>query len=116
MMAMLEAIQESQKRAAKSKKCKRHASDSSSDSDSEQETGSIDTGLGRDKHLKLNEPIDQNLMSTTAHPIKVTNIACPDLERSRDTGNTRDISKTGRVTVVVVMMMIFSKHKKLAQR
>ena len=63
MTAMLKAIQKSQKRAAKSKKHKRHVSDSSSDSNSELETGSGDTVLGRDKHLKLNEPtIDQNLM------------------------------------------------------
>ncbi len=35
MTAMLEAIQKSQNRAAKSKKCKRRISDSSSDSNSE---------------------------------------------------------------------------------
>ncbi len=46
-------------------------------------------------------------MSTTARPVKVITIACPDPEGFR-------VSKTGRVTVVVVMMMIFSKHKKIS--
>ena len=110
MTAMLEAIQKSQKRAAKSKKRKRLTSDSSSDSNSEQETGSGDMGLGRDKRLKLNEPIGQNLMSPMAHPIKVTNTACPDLERSRDTRNIKDFSKLGKVTAVVAVMTILSNH------
>ncbi len=109
MTAMLEAIQKSQKRAAKSKKRRRLTSDSSSDSNSEYETGSGDMGLGRDKRLKLNEPIGQNLMSTTACPIKVTNTACPDLESSRDMGNTKDFSKTGKITAVVAVMTILSK-------
>jgi hypothetical protein len=69
-------------------------------------------GLGRDKHLKLDEPIGQNLMSTTAHPIKVTTTACPDPEGFRDTEITKVFSKTGKVTAVVAVMTIFNKHKK----
>ena len=104
-----EAIQKSQKKATKGKY------DSISDSNSEQKIGSGDTGLGRDKHLKLDKPIGQNLMSTTACPIKVTTIACPDQEGFRDIENTKIFSKTGKVTAVVAVMTIFNKHKKLAQ-
>jgi hypothetical protein len=72
-------------------------------------------GLGRDKHLKLNELIGQNLtMSTTTRPINVNSTACLDLERSRDTGNTKDFSKTGKITAVVAVMTILSKHKKFS--
>jgi len=53
-------------------------------------------------------------MSTRARPIKVTNTACLDLERFRDTGNTKNISITGKVTSVVAVMTILSKHKKFS--
>ena len=53
-------------------------------------------------------------MSTTARPIKVTNTACLDLERFRDTGNTKNFSITGKVTSVVAVMTILSKHKKFS--
>ncbi len=52
MTAMLEAIQKGQKKAANGKKHKKRNYDSSSNSDSEDEIGSSDMGLGRDKHLK----------------------------------------------------------------
>jgi hypothetical protein len=73
-------------------------------------------GLGRDKHLKLNEPIGQNLMSTTARPVKVTTTACLDPEGFRNFEITKNFSKTGRVTAIVAVMTIYSKHKKSAQR
>jgi hypothetical protein len=50
-------------------------------------------------------------MSTTARPIKVTTLACPDPEGFRDIENTKNFSKTGRVTAVVTVMTIFSNHK-----
>ncbi len=49
-------------------------------------------------------------MSTTVHLIKVTNTACPDLEGSRDTGNTKDLSKTGKITAVFAFMNILSRR------
>jgi hypothetical protein len=48
-------------KAAKSKKRKKRSYDSSSDSDSEQEFWSSDTGLSRDKHIKLDKPNGVNL-------------------------------------------------------
>jgi hypothetical protein len=36
--------------------------------------GSGDTGLSRDKHLKLDKPKGVNLASTDARPIKVTKL------------------------------------------
>ena len=52
MVAMLEAIQKCQKMVGKSMKHRKHGYDSSSDSNSEEESGYSNTGLGRDKHLK----------------------------------------------------------------
>ena len=88
MTSMLEAIQKGQKKAAKSKKRKKRAYDSSSDSDSEQEFRSGDTGLSRDKHLKLDKPNGINLLSTDTHPIKVTKLAQNDRELTKTRENT----------------------------
>ena len=85
MTAMLEAIQKGQKKAAKSKKRKKRAYDSGSDSDSEWEIGCGDTGLGRDKRLKLDKPSSDLFLSTTAtRPIKVADTAPSDLNDTRD--------------------------------
>ncbi len=52
MTTMFETFQKGQKKAPNGKKCEKHSYDSSSDSDSEKETWSSDTGLGRDTCLK----------------------------------------------------------------
>ncbi len=100
MTSILEAIQKGQKKAAKSKKCMKHAYDSSSNSNTEQESQSGDTGLGRDKHLKLDKPIRIDLVSTTPHLIKVT------IAKIR--------KNTGKLTAAVVLMTVFCR-KKVAQ-
>ncbi len=83
MTSMLKAIQKGQKKAAKSKKRKKRVYNSSSDSDSEQEFQSGDTGLSRDEHLKSDKPNGVNLLSTATRPIKVTKLAHNDPEGLR---------------------------------
>ena len=109
---MLKAIQKGQKKAAKSKKRKKRAYDSSSDSDSEQESWSGDTGLSRDKRLKLDKPNGVNLASTDTRPIKVTKLAQNDTEVFRDGELTKSRENTGKVTAVVAVMTVFCKKIK----
>jgi hypothetical protein len=94
---MLEAIQKGWKKAAKSKKRKKRAYDSSSDSDSEWEFRSGDIGLSRDKRLKLDKPNGVNLLSTTTCPIKVTKLAHDDPEGLRDNEINKIRENTGKV-------------------
>lgn len=112
MTAMLEAIQKGQKRAANGKKRKKRSYDSISDSDSEQETGSSDTSLGRDDRLKLDKPDGINFLSTTARPIKVTKKAHGILESPRANEIAKSCKNSGKVTAVAAIMTVFSKKYK----
>jgi hypothetical protein len=60
MQSMFEAYVKSQKKAGKSKKCKKHDYDSSDSSDSELETGYGNTELYVDKHLKIDKPFNSS--------------------------------------------------------
>ena len=72
---MFEAYVKSQKKAGKSKKCKKRDYDSSDSSGSEEETGYGDTELDVDKHLKIDEPLGTIYLSHKPHPIKEVNTA-----------------------------------------
>ncbi len=91
------------KKAKKGKKHKRNrAYDSySSDSDSEIEIWSRDTGLVVDKRLKLDKPFTSDLQSTQPRPIKVM-----DSVSDSDRANVKSLvnAKMGKVTVVVTVM------------
>ncbi len=66
------------------------------------------TGLGRDKRLKLVKPLSDLFLSTTAtRPIKVTDTAPGDSESTRDVRNEVESQKTGKVTVVATVMTVF---------
>ncbi len=112
MTAMLEAIQKGQKKAAKGKKRKKRSYDSSSDSDSEQETGFSDTSLGRDERLKLVKPNSIHFLSTTARPIKVTNRAPGVFDDSGANEIAKIRENSGKVTAVAAVMTVFSKKYK----
>ncbi len=75
MQFMFEAYVKSQKKAGKSKKCKKRDYDSSDSSDSEWETGYGDTGLDVDKHLKIDKPLGTIYSSHKHRPIKVIDTA-----------------------------------------
>jgi hypothetical protein len=66
MQTMFEAYAKA-KKASKSKKCKKHAYDSSSSFDSEWETGCNDTDFSVDKHLESDAPIGTIFVSTDSH-------------------------------------------------
>ncbi len=118
MTSMLEAIAKGQKKAAKKgKKRKRNYRDdsSSSSSDSEQEIGSGDTGLSRDKRLKIDKPLGSNFLSTTARPIKVTNLTQGGTYVPRDSEDTVIRKNTGKVTAVVAVMTVSSRNLRNSQ-
>ncbi len=112
MTSMLEAIQKGQKIAVKGKKRKKRVYDSSSDSDSEQEFRSGDTGLSRDKRLKLDKPNGINLLSTDTRPIKVTKLVHNVPEGSRDNKIDKIRQNTGKVTAIVAVMTVSCKKIK----
>ncbi len=112
MTSMLKAIQKGQIKAAKSKKRKKGSYYSNSDSDSEQEFWSGDTGLSRDKRLKLDKPNGVNLISTTNPPIKVTKLAQNVPEGSRDNEIDKICKNTGKVTAAVAVMTVSCKKIK----
>ena len=71
-----------------------------------------DTGLNREKRLKLDEPNGINLLSTTTHPIKVTKLAHSDPEGLRDNKIDKICENTGKVTAVVAVMTVSCKKMK----
>jgi hypothetical protein len=77
------------------------------------ETRSGDTGLARDKHLKLYKPNSLNFVSTTPNPIKVTTTAHmdPHTKRSRVNKISKILTETGKVTAVVAVMTVFKNYK-----
>jgi hypothetical protein len=64
--------------------------------------------ISRDKHLKIDKPLGSNFLSTTARPIKVTNLTQGGTYVPRDSKNTVIRENTGKVTVVVAVMTVFS--------
>ena len=93
------------KKADKKKRKKSSCDFSSSNSDSEQESGYSDTGLHVNKCLKLDKHLALNLMSMEPHSITVTNFADKTIS-----GNEKAIenAKTGRVTVIAAVMQLNS--------
>jgi hypothetical protein len=71
MQSMFEAYVKNQKKAGKSKKCKKRDYDSRDSSDSEKETGYGNTELDVDKYLKIDKPLGTIYSSHKPHPIKV---------------------------------------------
>ncbi len=107
--SMFEAYVKSQKKASKSKKRKKHDYDSSDSSDSEQETGYGNTELDVDKRLKIDEPLGTIYLSHKPGPIKVVDIALSETMKADEI--VSETAKTGKVTVVVVVMSIFKKKR-----
>ena len=109
LTATIESLMKRGIKKASNKKCKKCSyKSSSSDSDSEQESGYSDTGLRVDKRLKLDKHLALNLMSTEPHPIKVTNLA-----DGITSSNQKAIenAKMGKVTAVATVMYL-DKHNK----
>jgi hypothetical protein len=73
MQSMFKAHVKSQKKAGKSKKCKKWDYDSSDSSGSDQGTGYGDAGFSVDKRLKIDKPLGTIYLSHKPHPIKVAN-------------------------------------------
>ncbi len=82
MQSMFEAYVKSQKKAGKSKKCKKRDYDSSDSSDSEQETGYSNTELDVDKRLKIVKPLEPIYSSHKPRPIKVVNTALSETTKA----------------------------------
>jgi hypothetical protein len=61
-----------------------------------------------DKHLKLDKPFISDLQSTQPHPIKVT---APISNSTRADVKALENAKTGKVTVVVVVMHLCGNAK-----
>ncbi len=109
MTAMFKSLQKGLKKSKKlDKKRKKCYDDSSSDSDSEEEIGSGDTGFSVEKRLKLDRPMGHNYMSSETRPIRVTNV---DPETIRANDIAIENSKTGKVTAVVAVMYLFRERK-----
>ncbi len=64
-------------------------------------------GLDVDKHLKIDEPLGTIYSSHKPRPIKVINKALSETAKADQI--TSKTAKTGKVTVVVTVMSIFSK-------
>jgi hypothetical protein len=109
MQSMFKAYVKSQKKAGKSKKCKKRDYDSSDSSDSKKETGYSNTGFSVDKHLKIDEPLVSIYSSCKTHPIKVANTAPSETTKADEIAIKT--AKTGKVTAVVTVMSIFSKKR-----
>jgi hypothetical protein len=109
MQHMFEAYGKIQKKAGKSKKCKRHDNDSSDSSNSEKETGHGNTGCSVDKRLKIDEPFGTVHSSTEPRWIKVSTTALSDTMMADEI--PIKTAKTGEVTAVVAVMSIFCKKR-----
>jgi hypothetical protein len=106
---MFDAYVKSQKKAGRSKKCKKCDYDSSDSSDSENETGYGNTGFSVDKHLKTDGPLGTIYWSHKPHPFKVANTTLSETMKADEI--VIETAKTGKVTVVVPVMSIFSKKR-----
>ncbi len=109
MQSMFKAYVKSQKKAGKSKKCKKRDYDSSDSSDSEKETGYGNTGLDVDKRLKIDETLETIYMSHKPRPIKVIDTALSKTAKAVEIASKT--AKTGKVTAVVALMSIFKKKR-----
>ncbi len=107
MQSMFEAYVKNQKKACQSKKRMKCDYGSSDSSDSEQETGYVDTGLAVDKRLKIDEPLETIYLSFKPRPIKVVNTAFSETTKVDEIAIKT--AKTGKVTAVVMVMSIFSR-------
>jgi hypothetical protein len=107
MQSMFEAFVKSEKKAGKSKKCKKRDYHSSDSSDSEWETGYGDTGFDVYKHLKIDVPLETIYSSHKPCPIKVLDTALSETMKADEIAS--ETAKTGKVTVVVAVMSIFKK-------
>ncbi len=106
---MFEAYVKSQKKAGKSKKCKKRDYNSSDSSDSEQETGYSNTELCVDKRLKIDKPLEPIYSSHKPRLIKVVDTALSETMKADEI--VSKTAKTGKVTAVVAVMSIFKKKK-----
>jgi hypothetical protein len=68
-----------------------------------------DTGLDVDKRLKIDEPLDTIYSSHKPRPIKVVNTALSETTKADEIAIKT--AKTGKMTVVVMVMSIFSRKK-----
>ncbi len=109
MQSMFEAYVKSQKKAGKYKKQKKRDYDSSDISDSKEGTGYGDMGFSVDKRLKIDEPLGTIYSFHKRHPIKVANTALSETMKADEIAI--ETAKTGKVTVVVPVMSIFSKKR-----
>ncbi len=106
MAYLTEKLAKLKKKLKKSKKHgKKRARDSlDTDSDSAQDNGSSSTGSLVDKHLKLEQPLGIDLISTDTRPIKATKLAL-DVIRANEIAIEN--SKTSKVTAVVAILKVF---------
>ncbi len=111
---MFEAYVKSQKKASKSKKCKKRDYDSSDCSDSKYKPGYGDMELNVDKHLKIDKPLEPIYSSHMPHLIKVIDTALSETMKADEVANKT--AKIGKVTVVVAVMSIFQKKMQIAER
>ncbi len=109
MQSMFKAYVKSQKKAGKSKKCKKSDYASSDSSNSEYETGHGNTGFSVDKHLKLDKLLGTIYLSTEPHPIKVANTAPSETTRADEIA--LKTANTSKVTAVVAVMSIFCEKR-----
>ena len=102
MAFLMDAIKSLAKNGLK-KAAKKHHTKCSWDNSS-----SDSNRLHVDKHLKLDEPLALNLMSTEPRPIKVTSSAAKTISSEE---KTIENAKTGKVTAGVAVMYLNGKSK-----